>query len=80
MTPRQNTHYATQSSSICEGKMILEENRVMKCSICGEQVDRDVNASQNILKRGMRFVPIAPRGEAMKQSKDAKQIAVSRFS
>jgi len=63
--------------SACEGKLILEENRLMRCSVCDRVVDRDVNASQNILKRGMRFVPIAPRVETMKQSKDAEQIVVS---
>jgi putative transposase len=72
-----NPKGTSSKCSICGGKIILEENRQMKCSACGRHADRDVNASQNILKRGMRFVPIAPQGEAMKQSKDAEQIAVS---
>jgi putative transposase len=52
--------------SLCGSALqpIPEENRNLKCSTHGI-VDRDVNASRNIVKLGMRFVPIALPSEAM---------------
>ncbi|MFY9300834.1 MAG: transposase [Candidatus Nitrosotenuis sp.] len=64
--------------AICGSKMIPEEHRTMFCPCCNMVVDRDVNAAKNILARGMRFVPHATQGEAMKQSKDAEQIVLSQ--
>lgn len=70
----------------CGCIMIPEEHRMMRCPTCHDTVDRDVNASRNILARGLamleqtepaRFEPDAVQGEAMKQSKDAEQIAPS---
>ena len=69
--------------SICDAK-VIEENRMVRCPQCGLYIDRDVNASRNILNRGLlmhphgaRFEPDAPQVEAMKQSKDAEQIVAS---
>ncbi|MFZ1076921.1 MAG: transposase, partial [Nitrosotalea sp.] len=68
----------------CGSKMIPEEHRVMRCPTCRITIDRDVNASRNILARGLamleqkvpaRFEPDAVQGEAMKQFKDVEQIA-----
>ncbi|MBM2852328.1 MAG: Transposase, partial [Candidatus Nitrosotenuis sp.] len=50
--------------------------------------DRDINATRNILYkgtpvvqlRGLRLRPDAPQDEAMKQSKDAKQIVMSQIN
>lgn len=70
----------------CGSKLIPEEHRMMWCPSCRYVVDRDVNASRNILARGLvtlgrkvpaRFEPDAVQGEAMKQFKDAEQIAPS---
>lgn len=72
--------------AICGSKMIPEEHRMMRCPICQGTIDRDLNASRNILARGLamqeqtgpaRFEPDAVQGEAMKQSKDVEQIAPS---
>lgn len=52
--------------SICEAKVIPEENRMIECR-CGLVEDRDINAARNVLYkgmeqhvRGMGFVPDAP--------------------
>ena len=73
--------------SICGAKVIPEENRQIRCR-CGHTEDRDINAARNILYkgipvvqlRGLRLGPDAPQDEAMKQSKDVKQIVVSRIN
>jgi len=54
----------SKKCSICGLSLIPEENRVLKCPLHG-LVDRDVNATRNILSRGMRFVPIGSLGEGM---------------
>ncbi len=74
-----NPSGTSSKCSICEAKMILEENRMLYCSRCGLHIDRDVNAARNILARGMQFVPDAVQGEVMKQSKEAEQIAPNLF-
>lgn len=70
----------------CGLKMIPEEHRVMRCPTCCITIDRDENASKNILARGLvmlepkepaRFEPDAVQDEAMKQFKDVEQIAPS---
>jgi putative transposase len=71
-----NPRGTSSKCSICDAK-IIEENRMIRCPKCGLHVDRDVNASRNILARGMRFVPDAVQGEVMKQFKDAEQIVPS---
>lgn len=72
-----NPKGTSSQCSICEGKMILEENREMLCSACDIVIDRDINAARNILKRGFWSKPVAPSGEGMKQSKDANQMMMS---
>ncbi len=69
--------------SICGGVIIPEENRQIRCQ-CGHTEDRDINAARNILYkgvglqlRGLWLWPDTSQSEAMKQSKDAKQIAMS---
>ena len=52
--------------SVCGDKLFVEEGRMMYCVKCHRRVDRDVNASINIFKRGMRFVPVGSVGEVMK--------------
>jgi putative transposase len=72
--------------SICGAKSIPEENRQIRCH-CGHSEDRDINAARNILYKGMpvvqlrglRLRPDASQGEAMKQSKDVKQIVMSQI-
>jgi transposase len=45
--------------------MFPEENRMLKCSVCGLRIDRDVNAARNILAKGvLRFGTNGPPGEA----------------
>ncbi|MFZ1077213.1 MAG: zinc ribbon domain-containing protein, partial [Nitrosotalea sp.] len=72
--------------AVCGSKMIPEEHRMMRCPTCCVIIDRDKNASRNILARGLamlkqkepaRFEPDAVQDEAMKQSKDVEQIAPS---
>ncbi len=71
--------------SICGAKIIPEENRQIRCPICGHTEDRDINAARNILYkgtqtvqlRGLRLGPDAPQSEAVKQSKDAEQIVLN---
>ncbi|MGI0058717.1 MAG: zinc ribbon domain-containing protein, partial [Nitrosotalea sp.] len=63
----------------CGSKLVPEEHRMMRCKTCQIITDRDINASKNILARGLtmlkqtesvRFEPDAVQGEAMKQFKD----------
>ncbi len=59
--------------SECGARLVSEENRQMYCERCDVHVDRDVNASRNILARGMRaarpwFVPNGTAVEAVKRS------------
>ncbi len=43
-------------------------DRVFKCPVCGMNMDRDLNASINILKRGLeRIVPSPGHGEYMRE-------------
>ena len=74
-----NANGTSSKCSKCGVKLISEENRMMSCASCKSIVDRDINASRNILNRGMRFVPHAVQSEAMKQFKDAEQIVPSYF-
>ncbi|MGI0101772.1 MAG: RNA-guided endonuclease InsQ/TnpB family protein [Nitrosotalea sp.] len=75
----------------CGGKMISEEHRMMICPTCCITIDRDKNASKNILARGLvmlerkepaRFEPNAMQGEANEGecesvTNPAEQIALS---
>lgn len=62
--------------SICGGRMMSEENRMLRCHSCGFTVDRDVNAAKNILARGLRFGPVAPATEAMVQEPSREREAI----
>ena len=43
-------------------------DRVFKCPVCGLKIDRDLNASINILKRGLeRIAPSSGQGEYMRE-------------
>ena len=64
--------------AVCGSKIEPEEHRMLFCPNCNVTVDRDINAAKNILARGLRLRPDALQGEAMKQSKDAEQIAMSQ--
>ena len=71
--------YGTSSKcAACGVKLIFEEHRMMKCTKCNITIDRDINASKNILARGLRFDPHAPQVETMKQFKDAESIVASQ--
>lgn len=73
-----NAIWTSSKCATCGSKMIPEEHRMMFCPSCNVAFDRDVNAAKNILARGMKVVPDAVQGEAMKQSKDVKQIVLSQ--
>ena len=64
--------------AVCDTKLVVEEHRKMWCPKCHSLTDRDINAARNILARGMRFVPDGSQVEAVKQSKDAEQIVISK--
>ena len=70
--------WTSSRCAICGSKTEPEEHRMLFCPSCSVAVDRDINAAKNILIRGLRLRPDALQGEAMKQSKDAEQIAVSQ--
>ncbi len=78
-------HGTSARCAKCGKRLIPEERRKMWCISCRHIVDRDINASMNILARGLemlgvmsaRFEPDAVQGEAVKQFKDAEQIAPS---
>ena len=66
----------TSSSCAVCGRATTEcIGRRVWCAQCRTLVDRDLNGAENILARGMRFVPIALPGEGMKQSKHADSMA-----
>jgi putative transposase len=58
----------------CLNKRLCPSGRMLKCSACGLEIDRHVNASVNILKRayGDKFCPERLSDEAMNQSKDGE--------
>jgi len=61
--------------SICGSRTYPNERRTLYCPACRTIVDRDVNAAKNIMKRGMRFVPIALPSEVMRQeSSEAREV------
>jgi len=60
-----NPKNSSARCSKCGHKMLSKENRQQTCTKCNFHVDRDVNASLNLMKRGMRFVPTALQGEGM---------------
>ena len=43
--------YTSQKCSVCDAKMCVNGYRKMKCKTCGIVVDRDLNASENILDK-----------------------------
>jgi len=47
---------------------LMLSDRVFKCPVCGLKIDRDLNASINILKRGMEHIaPSSGHGEYMRE-------------
>lgn len=56
--------YTSSKCSICGG-MITEEGRMVLCNGCGIKIDRDVNASVNILIKGLWFSLDGLASEAM---------------
>jgi putative transposase len=65
----------------------IEHGRILHCDKCGLTIDRDINASINISKRGRTWLKRSqpneglkgPSSEAMIQSKDGEQMMVSRI-
>jgi putative transposase len=66
-----NARGTSAKCSKCDGKMSVEENRMLRCLSCGLRIDRDKNAAINIRKRGLeklfstRFGPIGLPNEAV---------------
>ena len=60
-----NPKNTSAKCSRCGHKMLSKENRKQTCTKCKFHIDRDVNASLNLMKRGMRFVPVALQSEGM---------------
>ena len=58
-------HGTSSKCSECGKKLIPEEDRMMFCVPCNAHVDRDINASKNILAKGLNFGPDGVTGEAM---------------
>jgi len=54
----------SKKCSTCGSELIPEENRTLRCPTHG-LADRDVNASRNIVKLGMRFMPVGQPSEGM---------------
>ncbi|QLH07612.1 RNA-guided endonuclease InsQ/TnpB family protein [Nitrosopumilus ureiphilus] len=71
-------HGTSSKCAVCGIKLVPEEHRVMRCTVCKILIDRDENAAKNILARGLRFGPNAPQVEAMKQFQDAESIVASQ--
>jgi len=71
-------HGTSSKCSECDTKLVVEENRMMKCIKCNITIDRDENAAKNILVRGVRFTPNGLQCEAMNQFKDVESIAISQ--
>jgi putative transposase len=66
-----NARGTSAKCSKCDGKMSVEENRMLRCLSCGLWIDRDKNAAINVRKRGleklfsMQFGPIGLPNEAV---------------
>ena len=45
-----------------------EESRMLHCPTCSIDIDRDVNAAQNILSARLRISPLGLSGEAVKEN------------
>jgi len=59
--------WTSEKCSDCGGQMErppVEDNTIV-CLACGLVIDRDVNGAKNILKRGLRSVPVWSANEAM---------------
>ena len=50
-----NPFETSKRCSKCDTKMRVEGYRQMRCDKCNTVVDRDINASENILDKGVRF-------------------------
>ena len=65
---RVNPHHTSTDCSVCGHRQKMPLNkRVFDCEGCGVSIDRDVNASRNILQRGIAqagwaMEPLAPPG------------------
>ena len=63
-----NPAYTSSLCPICGGKLSPNGHRVLKCSSCGFEADRDVVGSWNIRLRGLKMwgVPVPPESHPMK--------------
>jgi putative transposase len=73
-----NPSRTSSHCAVCGSKHESTE-RMMYCPECKNTIDRDVNASRNIVQRGMRFVPVGASGEAVNQLKDGKSMTLSQI-
>ena len=48
-----NEAYTTQTCSFCGARYKIGDSKVYDCKHCNKRVDRDVNASKNILMKGI---------------------------
>lgn len=62
---------ASRTSKLCSicGSMVPKVQKWLVCHACGSIFNRHENAARNILARGVRFAPIAPKIEAMVQER-----------
>ena len=60
--------YTSSLCPICGGKLSPNGHRVLKCSNCGFEADRDVVGSWNIRLRALKMweVPVSPESPPMK--------------
>jgi len=84
---REDTRNTSRTCSVCGSLTRIEHGRILHCDKCGLTIDRDINASINISKRGRTWLKRSqpneglkgPSSEAMIQSKDGEQMMVSRI-
>jgi len=55
VNPKNTSQTCSQCLKVAEKKLTLYD-RVFHCSFCGLEIDRDLNASRNILRLGMSRV------------------------
>ena len=60
-----HAHGTSSLCTVCNGRLAPQPGRKMYCNTCDTLVDRDANASRNILFRGLRTQARLGASEAM---------------